>query len=419
MGTQESSQTKEFTNALIHCTVHQKPHCMVDLSVTAFKDLIQKARSQAIKSIGKAVTIPGFRRGKAPENLVLDAYSAEIEKSTKDALARQAYSECQALASIPNLAPKEEFSYQVQSFSPEEAKLTLSFETAPAVPEVDASRFTIKSVARPEVNADKVNETLRQALFFYADWKTVEGRPVQEGDFIILDADVVDNEAAPSPLFRGTRFEVTDKSMAKWMKDAVMGKNTNDVTEGTSVADEDASEEEKALFKPSKVRLTIKAIEGAKLPELTEELLKKMGADSEEDLKQKIEKQLNEQADEHVSDRLKDQAVEFLIKEYSFELPKSLVRKELEFRSNQLAQDKAFMSHWSSLSEAEKQKMIGFLTSQTEKSIILSLLCSHILKQAKLPFPELGAGSFGEYSQNMINKATNYLIEQASQKAAS
>ncbi|MBS0627909.1 MAG: hypothetical protein JSS09_06825, partial [Verrucomicrobia bacterium] len=38
-------QPKEFTNDLVHCTVHQRPHCVVEFSVTASKDLISQARN--------------------------------------------------------------------------------------------------------------------------------------------------------------------------------------------------------------------------------------------------------------------------------------------------------------------------------------------------------------------------------------
>ena len=416
------TQPKEFANDLIRCTVQQKPNCIVEFLITASTSLVEKARHASIKLVNKNVTVPGFRKGKAPESLISSTFSNELEKSTKENLARQAYLECQALTSLPNLDPKESFSYQVESLSPKEARLSLSFETNPIVPVVNPSDCVLTPVTRPEVNPSKIEETIRQALFFHAKWDTITGRPVQEGDFIILDAKTVEDSGASTLLFKGTRFEVTDKSMAHWMKEAVLGKNVGETTEGISVADEDASEEEKALFKPSKVEMTIQAIEQATLPELTEDLLSKMGATSEEDLKDKIEKQLNEQADDHVSENLRDQVIDFLIKNYSFDLPKSFVRKELEFRTSQLSQDSSFMDHWKSLSEAEKQKMIGFLTSQTEKSIILSLLCSALLKQGNIPFPKNRAvkpGSFGEYSQQVLLSATDYIIEQSKQKALS
>ena len=69
----------------------------------------------------------------------------------------------------------------------------------------------------------------------------------------LLDVDVIE-ETPSTPLFNHTRFEVTEKSMAKWMRDLVLGKNAGDTVEGISVPDEDASEEDKEDLKPKKVR---------------------------------------------------------------------------------------------------------------------------------------------------------------------
>ena len=63
--------------------------------------------------------------------------------------------------------------------------------------------------------------------------------------------------------------------MAKWMRDLVIGKNTGESVEGVSVPDDDASQEDKENLKPKKVRLTIKAIDTATLPDSTTPLPKK------------------------------------------------------------------------------------------------------------------------------------------------
>ena len=65
-------------------------------------------------------------------------------------------------------------------------------------------------------------------------------RPIQENDFVILDVDVIDEDLRAN-LFNDVRFEVTDRSMAKWMKDLILGPKQGEVLEGTSVPDEDAS----------------------------------------------------------------------------------------------------------------------------------------------------------------------------------
>ena len=47
---------------------------------------------------------------------------------------------------------------------------------------------------RPEVNEEKVEETIRQVQLFFAEWKHITDRPVQEGDFVLLDVDVIEED---------------------------------------------------------------------------------------------------------------------------------------------------------------------------------------------------------------------------------
>ena len=56
--------------------------------------------------------------------------------------------------------------------------------------------------------------------------------------------DIIEEEPEKR-LFTNTRFEVSDKSMAQWMKALVIGKHAGDSVEGVSTADENMPEEEK------------------------------------------------------------------------------------------------------------------------------------------------------------------------------
>ena len=206
----------------------------------------------------------------------------------------------------------------------------------------------VKPIKRPEVNEDKIDETIRQVQLFFATWEHVHDRPVQEGDFVLLDVDVIE-DTPPTPLFSNTRFEVTEKSMAQWMRELVIGKNAGDSIEGTSVPDEDASEEDKEELKPKKVRVTIKSIDTATLPTLDDDFVKKLGVSTVEEMKTNVTNLLNKQADAHVLEAQREQVSEFLLSQYPFDLPATLIEKETQFRFRQLLQDKDFQQYWESM----------------------------------------------------------------------
>ncbi len=386
MTTETASQPQEFSSSFLDFTVLRKPDCVVEFDVFAKKLLIDLCKKKATHSISKGITIPGFRKGKAPESVILKNFASQIEKELQNDLANEALKRCTSIAGIPFLEEEPKVSFTKPVFSHEGAKLSLSFETFPSIPSVNPALCKITEEATAPVTEEQVAETLRQALFFYAKWEVVSDRAVQEGDYIILDADII--ETTPStPLFKDTRFEVTDKSMAKWMKDAVLGKNINEIVEAISVPDEGMSKEEQMIFQPKKVSLTVKKIEIPTLPAIDQDLLTKFGVNSEEDLKKQIEISLNEENARRSKEKLREQAANFLINEHPFDLPKTLITKEINFRTKQLGQDKEFIQYWESLQEEEKQKILRLITVQSEKSVRMFFLSKKLIEDFKIQIP--------------------------------
>lgn len=378
---QATSQAQELNSDLVRFTINKKPGCKVEFDVQASKQLVSEAKAKALKALAKEVTLPGFRKGKAPDALIMKNFPKDFDKKWQENIADVAFKECEKLAKIPLLGRDARITFNMKKHSQDGAELALTFETEPEIPTVDPKTFEAKNVERPAVNEEKVNETIRQIRFFFAEWKKVENRPVQEGDFVLLDVDVIENEPH-TPLFSNTRFEVDSKYMAKWMKDLVLGKNLHDTVDGTSVPDEDAKD--KADFKPQKVRITIKAIEQGTLPELTEEFLKKLGVNNQEELTSTIEKLLNKQADEHVKEKLHEQVNEYLLEKYPFDLPPTLIEKEAQFRMRQLGQDPNFQKYWQTLSAEEKKKTLDSIYQQSEKAVRMFYMCRKIINDAKI-----------------------------------
>ncbi len=108
-----------------------------------------------------------------------------------------------------------------------------------------------------------------------ATFDDVSGRVAQEGDFVDVSIESLDEEP-PKPIVKDRRFEVSDKRMASWLKKLLLGKSPGDVAEGMSEVDDQADESIRQKFKPTKIRLTVHAIKKIQLPELDDELAKKV-----------------------------------------------------------------------------------------------------------------------------------------------
>jgi trigger factor len=385
METQQEQQKKndQFQNEQVSVVIHHKPKCKIEFEVDASKELVQAARRKAIREIAKQVSLPGFRKGRAPDEMIVQRYPSDVDRAWQEAIADTAFRESIKLTKVPLLSRDSKVTFKTVSHSQEGAKLTLSFETEPKLPKIDPATIVLKDVPRPEVNDEKVEETIKQVQLFFADWKEIKDRAVKEGDYVLLDVDVIDEEP-PVRLFSNTRFEVTPKSMAQWMRSLVIGMKQGESKEGVSVADDDAKPEDKANFKPKKVKITLKAIEEATVPPVDEAFAKRLGVNSLEELRKSLLAHLNRQADAHVQEKLREQVSEVLLSQFPFELPTSLIEKETNFRMKQLLEDPHFQKEWTAMKEEERKKMVESIYTQSEKAVRLFYLCRKIIADGKL-----------------------------------
>jgi len=373
----------EFKNDEVHVKIHRKDNCKVELDVHASSSLIQKARQKAVKAVGKEVVLPGFRKGKAPEEMIERKYGSQIEKETQKQLADLAYVEAQKLAKVPLLNNNAQISYNPKKHTAEEAELSFTFETEPVIPSVDGAEFEPKPVERAEVGEKQIEEAVRQMRYFFAEWKLVEDRPIQDGDTIMIHLDTIE-DGVPQRVFDHVRFEVSKDRMANWMKALVSGAKNGDVLEGVSEADDNATEAEKAEFKPKKVRITILKVEEATLPELNDEFAKKVGAENPEAMRQSITDMLNKQADDKVKSELREQINEFLVDKYAFDLPHSLIETEKKHRLQQLSQNPQFMETWKKMTAEERKKTEKNLEEESAQAVRLFYLSRKIVNDAKI-----------------------------------
>lgn len=369
----------EFSNDELTCIVHKQPKCKIEFELTAHAPLIEKAKKEAVKQVSKEVTVPGFRKGKAPKDLVEKKHPGQIQKETKQKLANLAFSTAMKEAKTPLLNRDTSVSYSLNEYKEQEAKMTFSFETEPTPPSIPVEKCTIKEPKKDKIGKKEVDEAIRQLRFFFAKWTPITDRPIEEGDFVIIDLETIDEPK--QKVYADTRFEVTDKTMASWMKKALLGKNTGDKAEAVSEPDKDLSEEEKKQYSSKHVLITVKKIEKAELPKLDEEFAKKMGTSTIEELRTAMEKNLTQKAEEKADQELRNQINQFLLT-HTFDLPDSLIQAEFKHRKDEAMQNPKV--EWDKLNESQKKEVEEALLAQAEEAVRLFYLSRAIVKQENI-----------------------------------
>ena len=338
--TDQATQKEEFKNENMTVAVSRKPGCHVKFDVEVTPLGIQAAHSQAVRNVKKEISIPGFRKGKAPDNLVQQHYKSHIDQEFRDCVLQTSFNEAMKLTKIYPLNENSVKKPQLKSCSKEDgAKLSIEFESEPQVPQVKPAEFQLKRREKKAITDKNVEETIQNIRHHHAVWEDVTDRPIQEGDFVDLDVDAIDNPA--HNICTNTRFEVKKGHMAEWMKNLVIGKNLNETVEGMSEKQEDDhvhtehckhESHQHPEFKPTLCRITVKTIKKATLPEINDELAKKVGLQSADELQHRVRDDLEKRAEAEVQEDLRDQMEKLIVEKYSFDVPASLLDGEYNAR---------------------------------------------------------------------------------------
>ncbi len=374
----------ELTGEQVHVVIHRKPGCRIQMDVRTNATMLKEAQKNAVKTVSKEISLPGFRKGRAPDEMILKKFPNDVEKQLHKAVADLAFIAAQKVAKVPVLNNNSPISFDMKKKSAEGAEVAFSFETEPTIPQVDPKGFVAKPVERAEVAEKQIEEAIRQMRFFYAQWTPVQDRPIQDGDYIMIDLDTVDGDVVQN-VFHHIRFEVSKERMANWMKNLVKGAKAGDVLDGLSEPDETATEEEKKEFKPKNIRLSVLKVEEAALPELDDEFAKKVGAVDVAHMRQSISDLLNKQADDKVRNDLREQVNDYLVAEYLFDLPQSLIDAERKHRLSQLTQDKRFKADWQKMSQEERKTLEEKLIDEASQAVRIFYLSRQIVQSQKIP----------------------------------
>lgn len=364
--------------------IEKKPDCKIEMEVTASSELVKSAKKKAIKSVGKEIELPGFRKGKAPAEIVIKKYPEQVKERWQKAIADEAFMKAQQKEQITVLNNNSPITFNMKNFSDEGAEMTFSFETEPSIPTIDISKFSLKEVKRQKIEKKEIDEYLKQVQLMYAEWREVEGRPIQEKDYVILDIESAQDPDKGQKIFSDTRFEVTKKAMADWMRTLIVGKNKGDVLEGISKADKDATEKEKKESTEKKVKITIKKIEEPKTLALDDTFAKGLNFPSMKDLNEYAEKMLNDKADQAKESEERIQANTFLLK-HTAELPLSLINAEINHRKKQHLDNPAFKANFDKMEAPAKKEFEDRIKQDCTEAVLLFYLSRKVCQDANLP----------------------------------
>lgn len=309
----------EFKNENLVVNVEVLPVCMAQFTVTVSPRASQAAYEQAIKSVSKEVSLPGFRKGKAPQDKIVKIYANHIKTEWERKLVRLTIVEAIAVAGKkPYTDDSVSDVNLIKASLDEESKISFHVECAPEVPTIKLADVVVKRVQPEPVNETAVNDELLRLQLQKASWKQVEERELQEGDYV--DLTIASREDATEGLNETARFLFQEGKMAPWMYTVVKGLKAGETADAV-VEDGSIDPENPPAPEELQCKITLRGIYKAELPEIDEEFAKHFESHSVEELRNKIEARLTRQYTQDAWKSMEGQVIEQLLVNYPFDIP--------------------------------------------------------------------------------------------------
>ncbi len=332
MSTEETEPdvNSNVSNDNVYVEVTTKPHCQIKFDIRVKSQAVDATYLKAIKNINKEVSIPGFRKGKAPDPLIIERYQPAIQKEFIDLVLQMGFNEAIQLTHLHPLKDGHIKRPIVHECSRgKEAHFTIEFESRPTIPSVQIEDLQIKKIIPSPVTDQDRQNALQNLIMRFATYEPIEDRPVQENDFI--DVSVTILQEPPHEAIKKQRTQVNSTGLPSWLREKVIGLQIGESAEGMTEQDPNLSEST-PNFQSLPFRVTVHAIWQGNLPAVDEEFAKRVGLQSVEELLKKINERLEEEAQEE-ADKLKIQAIEnLLIEKYPLDIPQSYIDANKEVR---------------------------------------------------------------------------------------
>ena len=383
------------------------------------------AQQKAYMKLRGRFAVNGFRKGKAPRNVIENVYGKGVffEEALNDLFAEGYNKALDELAETYVVVGEPEVAVE----KVEENEIVL-VATAPVKPEAKISAYTgmkIKEYAYT-VKEEEVTAELNRLLDRNARKVNVEDRPAQNGDIANIDfVGTVDGVKFDGGEAEGFDLTLGSGQFIPGFEDQVVGMNIGDVKD-VNVTFPENYQAEALKGKAAVFAVTLNALQAKELPELTDEFVKDAtGSATVEEYKEKVTARLQVQADRRANDATENSILEAIAANTEVEIPQAMIEKEID----NLLQKFEYQLMYQGLKLQDyldfiKTTMADFrknYTEQATKNVTSQLIISQIIKNEKIEATEEEinakvaeqAASVGketeEYKKNMDPRQFDYI----------
>jgi trigger factor len=316
----------------VNVNVENLGPCKKLLRVEVEPQKVDEAFDEVAKDYQKHARLPGFRPGKAPKDMVLKKYEAEIQDEVKRKVISNSYHTAVKNEKITVVGQPDIEDIQFAKGQP--LQFVANIETAPDFELPEYKGIAAKREQSSVTDAD-VEHAINMLRDRVGDFKT-QTRPLQKGDMAVVNYKGSSEgkpltEIAPTAKGlteqKGFWVEVKENSFIPGFAEQLIGMNAGEKrTVNVDFPQEFVSPQ--LAGKKGTYEVELVEVKEKVLPAIDDALAKQYGAENLDKLREGVRADLQNELNTKQSRSIRNQVTDALLKQVNVELPETLVQHE-------------------------------------------------------------------------------------------
>lgn len=310
---------------------------MAKLTIEVSADKLEEAIQAAYLKEKRKISLPGFRKGKVPRQMIEKMYGAAVfYEDAANKLIQENYGPAVDESGVDVVSRPTIDITQIEKGQP------FIFTAEVAVrPEVKLGKYMGVTVTKIDtsVSDEEVDAAVEEQRNNNARTVTVEDRAIQNGDTAVIDFEgFVDGVAFEGGKGENYSLVIGSDSFVDTFEEQLIGKNAGDETEVNVTFPEEYQAEELA-GKPAVFKVKIHEIKAKELPELDDEFAQDVSEfDTLAEYREDIRKNLQEEKEAEAKRTKEDEAIKKIVDKSSMEIPDAMLETQIDVMIDEFAQ---------------------------------------------------------------------------------
>ena len=355
--------------------------CRVALNIESEAGELDKSLDEAYHHLVKEVSVPGFRKGKAPR-AVLEQHIGKksLLEEALEHLVPQLYSQAIKSQGIEPIAEPE---LEITQTEPLIFKAVVSLK--PEVKLGDYHHIKVEPGPQTEVTEKEVAAATEEVRQRQGAWVPAD-RPAALGDLVTMDIQA-DADGKPWLNHKGILYEMdkNSRSPVPGFAASLQGSEKNKERNFKLTIPEDYPIKE-MQGKEGTFKVTVTEIKEKELPDLNDELAKVAGYGSVEDMKKKLADDLRSMAEARNRAELKQKTLDAVVEASDIKYPPMLENEEIDGLLKSEAQRLGFkeMGDYLKRTNKTREEIREELRPAARKRLVQGLVLGKLAEEEKI-----------------------------------